>query len=90
MCDLRYKQYLTDHAHQKVLFLGLGIGRMTPEFIKNPFMQMTLSWPDAKLVLLNKGEPEAPTVIAGKTIALDTDLAKVMQDLVAERQSQQK
>lgn len=86
----KYKQYLTDHVNQKVLFLGLGIGRMTPEFIKNPFMQMTLSWPDAKLVLLNKGEPEAPAVIVSKTIAMDTDLAQVMQDLVAVKQSQQK
>lgn len=86
----KYTQYLTDHVNQKVLFLGLGIGRMTPEFIKNPFMQMTLSWPDARLILLNKGEPEAPAVIASKTIAMDTDLAQVMQDLVAVKQSQQK
>lgn len=83
----KYKKYLSDHMKQKVLFLGLGIGRMTPEFIKNPFMQMTYTWPDAKLILLNKGEPEAPALIADRTLALDTDLAQVLRDLVAVRQS---
>lgn len=83
----KYKQYLNRHRHQKVLFLGLGIGRMTPEFIKIPFMQMTLSWPDARLVLLNKGEPEAPAVIADRTIAMDTDLVQIMRDLTAAKRA---
>lgn len=55
---------------------------MTPEFIKNPFINMTYSWPDAKLVLINKGEPEPLSEIADKTIALDADILETLQAMV--------
>lgn len=78
----KYKKYLSDHVNQKVLFMGLGIGRMTPEFIKNPFIQMAYKWPNARLVLLNKGEPKAPKAIADRAIALNVDLLETLRDLV--------
>src|SRR5699024_12159782 len=38
---LRYNQFLKDTEHQKVLFLEIGVGNTTPQFIKHPFQQMT-------------------------------------------------
>ena len=55
---------------------------MTPEFIKYPFMNMTYAWPNAKLILLNKGEPEPIKEIAGRTISLDADILETLQTLV--------
>lgn len=69
---------LESHAHKKILFLALGIGRVTPEFIKIPFINMTYSLPDARLVLVNKGEPEPLAEIADKTIALDADILETL------------
>ena len=78
----KYKAYLESHAHKKVLFLALEIGRMTPEFIKIPFINMTYSLPDARLVLINKGEPEPLAEIAEKTIALDADILETLHMMV--------
>ena len=78
----KYNVYLDRHTHNKVLFLALGIGRMTPEFIKNPFINMTYSLPDARLVLINKGEPEPPVEIADKTIALNVDILETLHMMV--------
>ena len=78
----KYQQYLNDHKDQKVLFLALGIGNMTPEFIKNPFMNMTYSLADASLVIINKGETLVPPAIANKTIYMDEDILQTLNDLV--------
>ncbi len=78
----KYKAYLEKHVNDKVLFLGLGIGNMTPEFIKHPFIQMTYSWPDARCAFLNVGEREPMKEVANKTVALNADLLTTLQEMV--------
>lgn len=78
----KYENFLKQNRDKKILFLGLGIGRMTPEFIKHPFLNMTYSWPNSKLVLLNKGEPAAPIAIADRTVSMDVDILETLQDMV--------
>ncbi len=78
----KYKKFLEQHVNDKVLFLGLGIGRMTPEFIKHPFMQMTYNWPSARCAFINMGEPEPMKEIADKTVALDVDILSTLQEMV--------
>ncbi len=77
----KYKAYLEKHVKDKVLFLGLGIGNMTPEFIKHPFMQMTYSWLDARCAFINMGEPEPIEEIADKTVALNVDILETLQEM---------
>ena len=43
---------------------------------------MTFRWENSKLILLNKGEPTAPAVIADRTIAMNADILSVLQELV--------
>ena len=43
----RYRDFLEKHRQGKVLFLELGVGMMTPMFIKEPFMNMVYQWPHA-------------------------------------------
>ncbi len=43
---------------------------------------MTYSLPDARLVLINKGEPEPLAEIADKTIALDADILETLHMMV--------
>src|SRR5699024_513605 len=50
---LRYKQFLKDTEHQKVLFLEIGVGNTTPQFIKHPFQQMTEMNEKALFVTMN-------------------------------------
>src|SRR5699024_8321488 len=51
---LRYKQFLKDTEHQKVLFLEIGVGNTTPQFIKHPFQQMTEMNEKALFVTMNQ------------------------------------
>ena len=78
----KYNKYLIEHQNQKLVFLALGIGSMTPEFIKHPFMNMTYQLPDASMVILNKGEEPVPMEIRDKTICIDGDILKTLEDLV--------
>ena len=78
----KYNKYLIEHQNQKLVFLALGIGSMTPEFIKHPFMNMTYQLPDASMVILNKGEDPVPMEIRDKTICIDGDILKTLEDLV--------
>lgn len=78
----KYKAFLEKHINDKVLFLGLGIGRMTPEFIKNPFINMTYRWENARCVFINKGELAPIKEVEDKTIALDEDILKTLDEMV--------
>ncbi len=79
----KYQTYLEKHVNDKVLFLGLGIGRMTPEFIKHPFINMTYNWPNARCAFINLGEPEPMREVADKTIALNVDILETLDEMVA-------
>ncbi len=77
----KYKAYLKEHINQKVLFFALGVGNMTPEFIKHPFINMTYNWPNARLVLLNIGEPDPMKEIADKTVAMNADILETLKTM---------
>ncbi len=78
----KYKAYLEKHKNEKILFLGLGIGRMTPEFIKHPFINMTYGFENARCAFLNMGEPEPMKEVADKTIALNVDILETLDQMV--------
>ena len=37
----RYNTFLEQHQDDKVLYLEIGIGYTTPQFVKHPFQRMT-------------------------------------------------
>ena len=37
----RYNHFLDTHKNGKVLYLEIGIGYTTPQFVKHPFQRMT-------------------------------------------------
>ena len=63
--------------------LGLdGVGYNTPVIIKYPFWQYTNENPDAIYVCINKGEADTAKEIADRSICVDGDIDKVIQDLL--------
>ncbi len=78
----KYKAFLEKHVDDKVLFLGLGIGGMTPEFIKHPFMNMTYNWPNARCAFINIGEPEPIKELEEKQISLNVDILETLPEMV--------
>lgn len=68
----------------KVLFLELGVGRMTPMFIQEPFWALTDQLPDAYDIMVNRDYQFLPKKIEDKGQAIKADLAQVLDDVVSE------
>ena len=82
----KYHQYLLKNKNKKVLFLELGVGTMTPMFIKQPFWNMTYSWPNAYYIAINPKDAVLPIELKKKGLAVKEDIAKVFKDAVKEKE----
>lgn len=81
----KYQEYLRKNRDKKVLFLELGVGTMTPMFIKEPFWRMTYSWPSAYYISINPKDAMLPEYLEEKGIAISEDIARVFQDVLKEK-----
>ena len=77
----RYAAFINGHDGQKVLFLELGVGGNTPVIIKYPFWRMTEKNKNATYACVNLGEAEAPGQIMDRSICIDSDIGKALDDL---------
>ena len=73
-----------NNKEKKILFLELGVGRMTPMFIQEPFWNLTLNLPDAYYIAVNAQYDFLPKDIEEKGMVIKGDIAKVLKD-AAER-----
>ena len=78
----RYSEFLRRHEHTKTVFLELGTGYNTPGIIKYNFWNMTDTWEDATYACINLGEAGAPKEIEAKSICINEDIGKLLQNLV--------
>ena len=78
----RYMNFLRGNMTKKVLFLELGVGIMTPMFIKEPFMNMVYQWPDAFYATINPKHAIIPKEIAAKSLAINDDIALTLRRLL--------
>lgn len=71
--------FLEDHMNKKVLFLELGVGSMTPMFIKQPFWNYTYQWPGgATYVPITLGHAVVPEEISARSLPFDAEIDKVL------------
>ena len=78
----RYLDFLRANLRRKVLFLELGVGMMTPMFIKEPFMNMTYQFPNAFYATVNPQHAIIPKEIARKSLAISDDIAVTLKQLL--------
>lgn len=78
----RYMDFLQANSRRKTLFLELGVGMMTPMFIKEPFMNMVYQWPHALYVPVNPQHAIIPKEIAGKSLGINEDIAYTLKRLL--------
>ena len=62
------------------VFLELGVGRMTPMFIQEPFWDLTYAWPGAFYITINPRDAIVPDELKNKGMAIREDIAKVLAD----------
>lgn len=75
--------FLTARKESKLLFLELGVGRMTPMFIQEPFWNLTAALPRAYYITINPKDALLPEELAGKGWAIREDIAPVLRDAAA-------
>lgn len=80
----KVSRYILEHKDIKILFLELGVGRLTPMFIQEPFWNLTLSFPKARYIAVNNQYAFLPKDIEEKGMVIKGDIAKVLKD-AAER-----
>lgn len=81
----KYQTYIMKNKYKKILFLELGVGTMTPMFIKEPFQEMTYSLPNAYYITINPQDALVPREIDEKGLAIREDISRVFQDAVKEK-----
>ena len=77
----QYENFLRTRMNSHLLFLELGVGYNTPGIIKYPFWQMTAQNPKAIYACINYGEAVCPNEMKRRSICIDDDIAKVLEDL---------
>lgn len=83
----KWNSFLMKNREKKILFLELGVGRMTPMFIQEPFWKMTYAWPDAYYISVNPKDALVPLELRKKGAAIKEDIAEVLKDAVHLKES---
>jgi NAD-dependent SIR2 family protein deacetylase len=76
----RYEQFLKENEGKKVLFLEIGVGHTTPQFIKHPFQKMTEINEKALFVTMNQKAYFIPRNIRERSVQIDEDIEEVLRD----------
>ena len=79
-------RYILEHKDEKILFLELGVGRLTPMFIQEPFWNLTLSLPEARYIAVNDQYHILPKDIEEKGMVIEADIARVLRDAAEYRE----
>ncbi|WP_197407624.1 hypothetical protein, partial [Oceanivirga salmonicida] len=77
-----YKKFLKDHNKGKVMYLEIGVGYTTPQFIKHPFWKFVSENPDAILVTLNHKSYRVPLSIRNRNIELTQDISTLIAEAI--------
>ena len=73
--------FLLENKDKRILFLELGVGRMTPMFIQQPFWNLTYSLPNAFYININPKDALIPEQIKSKGFVIREDIARVLHEL---------
>ena len=77
----RYGEFIETYRNRHILFWELGVGGNTPVIIKYPFWQMAAQNTKATYACINLGECYCPRELQGKSICIDSDIAKVLESI---------
>lgn len=77
----KISDYIQNHSNKKILLIELGVGRMTPMFIQEPFWNLTLSLPNAHYISVNDKYDFLPKQIEDKGMSIVSDIAQVLNDV---------
>lgn len=79
----RYEEFVSAAlgGAQRVVFLEIGVGGMTPSIIELPFWDMVRRNPNAFYLRVNLGKTSEPRQLGGRTLTVAGDAAEVLERL---------
>lgn len=85
----KWNKFLIKNQKKKILFLELGVGRMTPMFIQEPFWNYTYQMPQAFYITINPKDALLPQELNQKGLAIKEDIAMVLEQAVLLKEKQE-
>lgn len=79
----KFNHFIGQYRDKKVLFLEMGVGRMTPMFIQEPFWEMTKYLPNAYYININPKDALTNPVIKDKSLLISADINEVLKQAAA-------
>ncbi|AVQ33408.1 Sir2 silent information regulator family NAD-dependent deacetylase [Staphylococcus muscae] len=76
--------FLNQHRGKKILFLELGVGRMTPMFIQEPFWELTHYLPNSFYVNINPQHALTHPQIQERSLLIHEDIHEVLASAIRE------
>ncbi len=83
----KVSKYIRDHKDQKILFIELGVGRITPMFIQEPFWTLTAGLPQTHYIGVNDKYAFLPRDIEDRGMVIVGNIATVLEDVVKEQEA---
>ena len=78
----RYREFVSRHKEDHILFLEIGVGMNIPVIIKYPFWKMTEKNSNAVYACINRKEAFAPAEIQERSILIRDDIVSVIRELL--------
>lgn len=76
----KLNNFLAQHKGEKILFLEMGVGRMTPMFIQEPFWEMTQYMKDAFYININPKDVLTNPAIKDRSLLIGDDINEVLKE----------
>lgn len=74
-------QFLGKYQLKKILFIEIGVGRMTPMFIQEPFWEMTNYMPQSFYINFNPRDALTNPAIKDRSLLINSDTARALQNI---------
>ncbi len=81
----RYEAFLAQVEGKKTLFLEIGVGHTTPQFIKHPFHKMTKENEKALFVTMNERNYFIPHAIRPQSIQINDDIEDTFHTIITHK-----
>lgn len=79
----KFNHFIGQHRGEKILFIEMGVGRMTPMFIQEPFWEMTKYMPNAYYININPKDALTNPAIKDRSLLISEDINEVLKEAAA-------
>ncbi|MDE7050302.1 MAG: Sir2 silent information regulator family NAD-dependent deacetylase [Lactobacillus sp.] len=76
----KWNNFMSNHRDEKILFLELGVGRMTPMFIQEPFWEMTKYLKNSFYINVNPKNALTNPIIKDRSLLISDDINTVLKE----------